>query len=276
MVQNPNQRLQNTEQGQVDLLINPAIIAGQIAVAETASLVAGSPIKLSDVVGAVPQFLLATADDDAIFGYIVRNIKDSTFVALEFCEVAFSGSVMYMTAGAAIARGAKVESDVSLVKVITQSANPVVGIALDKAAADGDLIRVLITAPGSEAAGSFTTLAASGAVTFGSTLTVTGVSTFNGPVVKDVNDYSAGAGALPITKPVIALTTGGAEALTLADGVEGQELKIVMVSDGGIGTVTPANFGSGTTIAFDGTDSANLIFLGTSWWTVGTPTATVA
>ncbi|MBW1812121.1 MAG: DUF2190 family protein [Deltaproteobacteria bacterium] len=315
MSQNPNQRLQNTEQGQVDLLINPAILTAQIASAESEDLAAGSPVKLSDVAGAIPQFLLATADDDDIFGYIVRNIKDQTVSALGYCEIAFSGSVMYMTSGAAIARGAKVESDVSEIEVITQSANPAIGIALDKATAASQLIRVLITAPGSSIAGAFTTLSASGAVTFGDTLGVTGIATLaallnadggiavdtdkftvsaagavalalglvvggntthTGIVIDDVNDYSAGAGALPITKPVIALTTGGAEALTLADGVEGQRLTIKMVSDGGDGTVTPANLLDGSTLTFDNTDVAELIFLGTSWALVGTPTATLA
>ena len=92
-----------------------------------------------------------------------------------------------------------------------------------------------------------------------------------------VNNYSAGAGALPIDKEVIFLTTGGAEALTLADGVAGQELKIIMVSDGGDGTLTPANYGNGTTLTFDADgESAHLIFDGTNWWNIGTPTATVA
>lgn len=321
MTQNPNQRLQNTEQGQVDILINPAILSGQIGSAETETLVPGSPVKLADVAGGIPQFRVATADDDEVFGYIVRNIKDATYVALAVCEVAFSGSVMYMTAGAAIARGAKVESDVSEVEVITQSANPAIGIALDKASAAADLIRVLITAPGSSIAGAFTTLSASGAVTFGTTLGVTGITTLaallnaDGGIAVDTDkftvsaagvvvaagavtiaglitattgitvgtkiidgvvDYAAGAGALPITHSVIALTTGGAEALTLADGVEGQRLIIKMVSDGGDGTVTPANLLDGATLTFDNTDNAELIFLGAAWSLIGTPTATLA
>ena len=228
---------------------------------------------------------------------------------------------MYMTAGAAIARGAKVESDVSEVEVITQSANPAIGIALDKASAAADLIRVLITAPGSSIAGAFTTLSASGAVTFGTTLGVTGITTLaallnaDGGIAVDTDkftvsaagvvvaagavtiaglitattgitvgtkiidgvvDYAAGAGALPITHSVIALTTGGAEALTLADGVEGQRLIIKMVSDGGDGTVTPANLLDGATLTFDNTDNAELIFLGAAWSLIGTPTATLA
>ena len=315
MTQNPNQRVQSVEQGQLDLALHNAVLSIRIDSTESETLVPGSPMKIRDVAGKALTMLLATADDDDIFGYLVLNPKDQTYVAGEYAEVAYSTTIMHMTAGAAIAKGAKVESDVSEVEVITQSSNPVIGIALDKAAASGDLIRVLILTPGSTSAGSFTTLAASGAVTFGSTLGVTGITTLaallnanggiavdtdkftvsaagavvaasnvsvggntthTGIVIEDVNDYSAGAGALPITKPVIALTTGGAEALTLADGVEGQRLIIKMVSDGGDGTLTPANLLDGTTITFDGTDSVELIFLGTSWSVVGTPTATVA
>jgi len=139
-----------------------------------------------------------------------------------------------------------------------------------------------VTKDGPEVKVSFAAPTFSGNTVVGGTLSVTGASTFTGNVIMngltilDVNDYDSGAGALPIDKPVIALTTGGAEALTLADGVEGQILIIKMVVDGGDGTVTPANFGDGTTLTFDNTDSATLIFLGSSWWVVGTPTATVA
>lgn len=90
-------------------------------------------------------------------------------------------------------------------------------------------------------------------------------------------DYSAGAGALPVTADVIYLTTAGAEALTLADGVAGQRLTIVMVAAGGAGTVTPANFANGTTLTFDAVgETAVLSFDGTNWYSLGTATATIA
>ena len=249
MTQNSNQREQNSEQGQLDLAINPAVMSAFIALTETETLVPGTPVKLADIAGGVPRLLVATADTDAIFGYLVRNFKDQSWVAGEHCEVAFAGSVMYMTAGAAIARGANVEYDVSAVKVITAAGvNPVTGIALDKATADGDLVRVLILVPtGSEVV-----------------------------YAESVIDYSAGAGALPLTARTIALTTGGAEALTLADGVEGQRLTIKMVVDGGDGTLTPANLLDGATLTFDNFDSVELIFLGASWAIIGTQTAALA
>lgn len=103
------------------------------------------------------------------------------------------------------------------------------------------------------------------------------IDTKNTPSIVVPTVYDAGAGALPITGSIIALETGGAEALTLADGSEGQELTIIMTVDGGAGTVTPANFGNGTTLTFDDAgDNAVLKFVDGNWWTIGTPTATVA
>jgi hypothetical protein len=46
----------------------------------------------------------------------------------------------------------------------------------------------------------------------------------------------SGAGAVPITSGTVRLTTTAADALTLANGANGQLLTIVMVVDGGDGT----------------------------------------
>lgn len=285
MTQYPNQRVMTTEQGQVDYAINPSIISAVIHSTETGTLVPGQSVKIYDVAGGVPKVVARDADSDAVFAFIIRNPKDASYEAGDSCEIAIAGSVIYMTAAAAIARGATVEAVVASKKVQTVSTGSPVGIALDKAAADGDLIRVYIIVPspvfgtlGIAAALTVgTTLGVTGATTLGGTLAITGDVTPAANVFESYVAYSAGAGALPVTKDVIFLTTGGAEALTLADGTIGQKLKIIMVSDGGAGTLTPAHFGNGTTITFDDDgDSVELIFDGTNWWTIGTPTATVA
>lgn len=85
------------------------------------------------------------------------------------------------------------------------------------------------------------------------------------------------AGAIPVDSDQVYISTTGAIAITLADGVEGQEMNIKMLVDGGTATLTPANFQDGTTLAFaDVNDSACLVFDGTSWGVIGTTTATVA
>jgi len=69
----------------------------------------------------------------------------------------------------------------------------------------------------------------------------------------------SGAGAVPITAATVRLTTTGANALTLANGVNGQLLTIVMVVDGGDGTLTPTTKTGFATVTF--TDVGNAVTL---------------
>lgn len=86
-----------------------------------------------------------------------------------------------------------------------------------------------------------------------------------------------GPGAVSVNNPVTRLVTEGADALTLADGVEGQVKYIYMKTDGGDGTLTPTNLHDGTTITFDdANDDVMLIFTDSAWKVIGTSTATVA
>jgi hypothetical protein len=108
----------------------------------------------------------------------------------------------------------------------------------------------------------------------------TGTQTFNGPVVEDVQALS-GAGAVNITKPVTKFTsTATGNALTLADGVEGQLKTIVYVAEaagGDTGILTPTNLGAGTTITFNAVgDACILQFLGSDWWAISLRGAVLA
>ena len=77
----------------------------------------------------------------------------------------------------------------------------------------------------------------------------------------------SGAGAVDVVSAITEVTTTGANALTLADGVEGQLKFIVMITDGGDGTLTPTNFGSGSTITFnDAGDTATLLFTNSKYY----------
>ena len=77
----------------------------------------------------------------------------------------------------------------------------------------------------------------------------------------------SGAGAISLNTLHTALTTTGAQAQTLADGVAGQIKTISMVADGGDGTLTPATFANGSTITFnDVGDSVMLIYNTTGGW----------
>ena len=62
------------------------------------------------------------------------------------------------------------------------------------------------------------------------------------------------------------ITTGSSQQFSLADGVEGQIKIISMVTDGGTGVVTPANFVNGTNITFDDVeDTITLLYQSTGW-----------
>ena len=274
MTQYSNQFNVTAEKGMLTLLPNSNVFNCKIDENESATLVPGDPVKIKDVAG--PQIVVekAAAATDAILGFVCRSIKQSEYVAEDTVQVAFENCVMVMEADAAIARGAVLEVDPSTSKVDTHGGtNRIVGYALDKAAADGDLIRVLIDLPGLDIAN----LTLSGNLAVGGTLAVTGDATFSANVIRSNAVYDSGAGALPLTSDVLFYESQGAEAITLADGVQGQVIKIIMTVDGGDGTLTPANLGNGSTLTFDDVgDSAELVFDGTSWWLVGTPTATLA
>ena len=77
----------------------------------------------------------------------------------------------------------------------------------------------------------------------------------------------SGAGAVDVTSLITQVTTTGADALTLADGANGQLKIITMVADGGDGTLTPTTFANGTTITFnDVGDSVLLVYNTTGGW----------
>jgi|688.fasta_scaffold17901_7 hypothetical protein len=91
----------------------------------------------------------------------------------------------------------------------------------------------------------------------------------------------SGAGAVNITSLATAFTsTATGNALTLADGAQGQIKTIIYVAEaagGDTGVLTPTNLGSATTITFNAVgDSVTLQFAGTDWWVVGFRGAVVA
>lgn len=79
----------------------------------------------------------------------------------------------------------------------------------------------------------------------------------------------SGPGAVPITSGTVRLTTTGADALTLANGTNGQLLTIVMVVDGGTGTLTPTTKTGYASIDFDDVgDAVTLQYFTTLGWMI--------
>lgn len=124
------------------------VLPVQVAAGQATPLIPGQAVKISNTTGGIPQVVALSADTDATFGFVLFNQKDINYIAGARLEIAMAYTTVFMTAGAAIARGASVEVVSASSKVITYAGvNPLVGVALDAATLNGDLIPVLVLAP---------------------------------------------------------------------------------------------------------------------------------
>jgi hypothetical protein len=85
-----------------------------------------------------------------------------------------------------------------------------------------------------------------------------------------ISTVAAATLAIPVTQPFVSKTTGGAEALTLANGVPGQVLTIHLAVRVGDGTLTPALATGWATMIFTAAgDTATFLYVnGTMGWIV--------
>ncbi len=108
----------------------------------------------------------------------------------------------------------------------------------------------------------------------------TATSVATGPIFGTIQSLS-GPGAIDITSLTTAFTsTGTGNALTLANGAQGQLKTIIYIAEAAgsnTGVLTPTNLGGATTITFNAVgDSVILQFAGTDWWVIGLRGAVVA
>lgn len=109
-------------------------------------------------------------------------------------------------------------------------------------------------------------------------ITIAGALTLSAALIGSVQLLS-GAGAVNLTTVTTKLTTTGAsQALTLADGTNGQFKAIVHAVDGGSAILTPTTKTGFTTITFTNAGDSCLLqyFTTQGWMLVGTPSATAA
>lgn len=146
-----NQFALNPIVGMVDLRFSDDTIAVQIDASQVSSLAAGSAVKMVDSIGGIPKVVGCAANSDNCLGFINYDIKSQQFVAGDKAEISLAGNVMYLAAVGAISRGARVQLDLSYiggVKTITTSSGAsIVGFALDKATAAGQLVRIKLQSP---------------------------------------------------------------------------------------------------------------------------------
>jgi len=153
-VQSQNQFTQAVVLGMLDQKFNMNTMSVQIDSTETGTLVAGQAVKMYDRAGGVPKVVACEANSDQVLGFINYSVKDQSFVAGDRAEISIKGNVMYLISVGAIARGAQVELNRTYaggVRTKTGSSGArIVGWAMDKATADGQLIRVYIETPSFE------------------------------------------------------------------------------------------------------------------------------
>lgn len=146
MTQDINQQSLTSEKGMLDLAPNDNLFSCRIDPDSLSTLtnLNGAAFKLLDVAGQTFVVDLAAADDLNILGFLPFEVKKNSYVAGDFIRLAATQCIMIMEASAAIARGASVEIVPTGIKVATLTTGTLVGVALDKAASNGDLIRVAI------------------------------------------------------------------------------------------------------------------------------------
>lgn len=119
----------------------------------TDTVVGGTAVKIVAGAGSAVQATqvgdVSGATDTAVYGVVVNNIIKGTRGVGDFVEVAVAGCEVIMEADGAISAGDQV-SFASGVVTTASSADAVLGVAQESAAASGDLLRVLITCAGSE------------------------------------------------------------------------------------------------------------------------------
>lgn len=120
----------------------------QVSLNQATPLVPGQAVKIEDVGNGLPQVLALTTDGDVPMGVVTYNQKNASFEAGMPLELGMTGTLVYMTAGAALAWLQPVHFNYTTKKVVPLvGAYPQVGIAYGKATADGDLIPVWVTVP---------------------------------------------------------------------------------------------------------------------------------
>jgi hypothetical protein len=149
--QNINAFSQSPQLGMIDLRFDYDTVSAQIDVTQATPLYAGAAVKVVDSADGVPKVIGCAANSDEVFGFINYDIKTVAFNAGDACELSQAGNVMYLYATNAIARGARVQLDLStnggVAALVGSSGADILGYAFDKAAAAGSLIRVKLGVP---------------------------------------------------------------------------------------------------------------------------------
>lgn len=140
-----NQFTQSVYKGMVDQRL-ATVITVQLDTG-SAAVTPGQLVKFSTDAGKIPVVTASTAATDAHVGVVTYNPMKASVQPGEIMEIAISGSVVYVEAGAAINRGVSVAYAANAKVVTAVSTNVVAGVMFDNAAGDTSLARMIVAGP---------------------------------------------------------------------------------------------------------------------------------
>ena len=153
LTQAMNQFTQAPILGLVSMIPSPSVVSVQILSTTSATAIqVGSAVKLVDgVAGSVLVDVCSGPTDGPVYGVILYDARKNVYAANDIVTIGLQDTYVYLRASAAVARGAKVTTtaattttDPLVTTVSTPTTQYVTGIAIDKASAANDLIRVMI------------------------------------------------------------------------------------------------------------------------------------
>ncbi len=146
----PNQFAMTPFIGELDLKVGGNVVSAQIDASQILPLYAGQRVKVVPNSGGGLPKVVNNLDVFMPFGYIIYDAKSQSFSVGNRCEIAKTGSCMWLYATTAIDRGAQVCIDEFIqygVQALNNTSLPIVGTAYDEAIAPGQLIRVVLDTP---------------------------------------------------------------------------------------------------------------------------------
>ena len=147
---------QSTAKGKLELTPNGNTFSAKVTAGSNVTLEPGMAVEL-DSSSTASVLTVKPVSSGLIFGFIPLVHKNNaiglTSTTSDVIEIASKGCVMTMETEEAISRGDYVKYNATYVTVeeADTAADAIVGIALDTAAAKGDLIRVYILEPNAPA-----------------------------------------------------------------------------------------------------------------------------
>ena len=109
------------------------------------TMAAGYPVALASTDnGYVSKVAAGGSVSASWIGVVLTNPLKDSFAVGDKLEVALNQCIVMMTASASFNAGTVLECDPATAKVYTRSAGTAIGVAMENASANGDLVRVLI------------------------------------------------------------------------------------------------------------------------------------